>query len=59
MERGLLNYRQASEYLGISERKLSEMVKGGAIPVLRFDRLVRFNVESLREWIRDLERQAG
>ena len=59
MEHGLLNYRQASEFLGISERKLSDMVKSGAIPFVRFGRSVRFSVESLRQWIRDNEVRAA
>jgi excisionase family DNA binding protein len=47
----LFKPRQGAEYLGISERKLWQMTKDGRIPAIKFDRVVRYDIADLDEFI--------
>jgi excisionase family DNA binding protein len=47
----LWNSRQAAKALGISERKLWDLTKKGAIPCVRIGRAVRYDPADIRTWI--------
>ena len=47
----LMNIKCASRYLAISERKLWEMSKTNIIPVVRFGRAVRYDINDLNAFI--------
>lgn len=48
----MLKSRQAAAYLGISERKLWQIEKEGRIRSARIDRVVRFDINDLDDFIR-------
>jgi len=48
-----LRPREACAALGISERKLSELISQKAIPYVRIGRMVILPVASLQQWLRD------
>lgn len=52
----LLNYRQASAYLALSERKLWALAASAEIPTCRIGRCVRFDIEDLRLFIERTKR---
>lgn len=47
----LIKTKAAAEYLGISERKLWDLKKNGAIPVVKIDRSVRYDISDLDNFI--------
>jgi excisionase family DNA binding protein len=47
----LLKVREAANALNISERKLWEMTKRGAIPAVRIGRAVRYDPADLQAYI--------
>jgi excisionase family DNA binding protein len=47
----LIKPRQGAEYMGISERKLWQMTKDGRITAIKFDRVVRYDIADLDEFI--------
>ena len=47
----LIKPRQGAQYLGISERKLWQLTKDGRIPAIKFDRVVRYDIADLDEFI--------
>ena len=47
----LLNYRDASQYLGISERSMWDLGKNQEIQMIRIGSSVRFDLRDLDEWI--------
>lgn len=47
----LVNSREASRLLQISERTLWTLTKAGEIPSVRLGRSVRYSVDALRRWI--------
>ena len=50
-EKQLINYKQAAQYLSISEPYLRKLKARGLVPyVLIGNRAVRFRVKSLNEW---------
>ena len=53
----LLNVASAARRLNVSKRKLWELTKRGAVPVVRIDRSVRYCPDALRRWVE--ERQAA
>jgi len=51
----LMTPKQAAARLAISERKLWSMTKEGRIPAVRFDRVVRYDVTDLDNFIRAMK----
>ena len=47
----LIKVRQAAQYLGISERKLWQLTKDRRVPVIKFDRVVRYDIADLDDFI--------
>jgi excisionase family DNA binding protein len=43
MQSGLFNRKQIADYLGVSERTVSNMMSRRIIPVIKFGRSVRFD----------------
>ena len=43
MQGGLFNRKQIADYLGVSERTVSNMMSRRIIPVIKFGRSVRFD----------------
>ena len=55
-ENQLLSYKQAAQYLSLSEAYLRRLKARGHIPfVLVSDRGIRFRVSSLNKWIEERE----
>ncbi len=55
-ENQLLSYKQAAQYLSVSESYLRRLKSKGLVPcVLIGDRSVRFRVSSLNHWIEKRE----
>lgn len=52
LQNRMLKSRQAATYLGISERKLWQLEKEGRITSVRIDRVVRFDINDLDDFIR-------
>ena len=49
----LLSPRDTARALGISERTLAQRTAEGMFPIVKIGRLTRYDVEFLRQWIRD------
>ena len=47
----LVPSKTAAAYLAISERKLWQMTKDGRIPAVKYDRVVRYDIVDLDEFI--------
>ena len=47
----LLRPEEAARALAISPRKLWDLTKRGEIPAVRIGRVVRYDIDGLREWI--------
>ena len=47
----LIKCRQAAQYLAISERKLWQLTKDQRVPAIKFDRVVRYDIADLDEFI--------
>ena len=47
----LIKCRQAAQYLGISERKLWQLTKDQRVPAVKFDRVVRYDIADLDDFI--------
>ena len=47
----LLSTKQAAKYLAISERKLWQLTKDNRVPAIKFDRLVRYDLVDLNNFI--------
>lgn len=47
----LLNSRESSEALGVSQRTLWSLTQSGEIPCVRIGRCVRYAADDLREYI--------
>ena len=47
-----LTPRQAARALNVCEKTLYNLTRAGEIPVLKVGRLVRYDPEDLRRWIR-------
>lgn len=47
----LIKVRQAAQYLGISERKLWQLTKDRRVPAIKFDRVVRYDIADLDDFI--------
>lgn len=50
--RPLFPIKTAAAYLGFSEKTLYRLVRKGAIPHTRVGRAIRFDINTLQEWIR-------
>ncbi len=55
----LLRSKEAAIYLGISERKLWTLGRGGEIPRVCFGRTVRYDRVDLDAWIEKSKRRRG
>ncbi len=53
MKKRLIDIREASEYLGISVNTLRGWCSQKSIPHVKIDRMVRFDVHVLDEWINE------
>jgi excisionase family DNA binding protein len=53
---GLLSYREAAKYLGVTERTLWTLVNSGDLPAVRFRRTVRIDPADLRMFIEKSKR---
>jgi hypothetical protein len=51
----LMTSKKAAEYLCISPRKLWDLSKSGRIPTVKIDRVVRYDLNDLNEFI-DLQK---
>lgn len=51
----LLNYQQASKYLGISEPYLKKLKNRNNVPFVEIGKSVRFRIASLNRWIQQRE----
>jgi len=51
MKTRLMKIKDAAIYLSMSEQALYQLVHRGRIPVVRFGRALRFDVETLDIWI--------
>lgn len=49
----LLSPRETARALGISERTLAQRTAEGVFTIVKIGRLTRYDVEFLRQWIRD------
>jgi len=49
----LLNVKQLSEYLGISVNTIYAMVSQCRIPFVKVERLTKFDIEKVDEWIKN------
>ncbi len=53
MKKRLIDIREASEYLGIAVNTLRCWCSRKSIPHVKIDRMVRFDVQVLDEWINE------
>jgi len=53
----VMNYKQLSEYLKLSEGGLRQKVMKGNIPSFRIDGAVRFSKKAIDEWIEGLHQK--
>lgn len=53
MQRKLFTTRETANYLGLSEAALYQLVHRKKIPVVRFGRSLRFDIEALNRFIAD------
>ena len=51
----LVKVKYAAQYLSISERKLWELSHKGAIPVVRIDRAIRYDIIDLDNFIQKMK----
>lgn len=49
----LLTPRETARAPGISERTLAQRTAEGVFPIVKIGRLTRYDVEVLRQWIRE------
>jgi excisionase family DNA binding protein len=54
----LLTGRETAKVLGISARTLFKLTANGELPCVKLERLVRYNRDTLREWIEQKESAA-
>lgn len=47
----LVTLPEASQLLGLSARKISQLVADGVLPSLKIDRCRRFSVKALEQWV--------
>jgi excisionase family DNA binding protein len=52
----LVSPRQAARLLSVSERTLFTWTKAGKIPCVKLGRLVRYSIDSLKEFIAEAEK---
>jgi excisionase family DNA binding protein len=50
MERRFLSVGEVAEYLGLSQSAIRKWIRTGQIPFLRFNGVIRFDVEKIDEW---------
>lgn len=50
---GLLNSKECAEYLGVTRRTLYRWIEADKIPYLRIENGYRFDIDELKQWIRN------
>lgn len=55
MKRRTLSVKEAAEYLGVSEWLIYDMVRLKQIPTIRVRTRIFFRIETLNQWMSDLE----
>ena len=58
MQSGLLNRKQIADYLGVSERTISNMMSKRLIPVIKIGKSVRFDPYNVRKALDKYEIEA-
>lgn len=53
VERMLITAREAAAALGVCERTLYSLTKRGEIPAVHIGRAVRYDIESLKQFIKE------
>jgi len=53
MEKRLLTIAEAAEWLSLSPSYLYKLVETDGIPVIRFGRTIRFDVEEIDAWLQE------
>ena len=51
----LVKVRAAADYLAISERKLWDLSRNGAIPIVKLGRMVRYDLADLDSFIENMK----
>lgn len=55
MNKDILNIKELSSYLTISESEIRKMVRENKIPHFRLGNRIKFNIETIEEWVKKLE----
>lgn len=55
MERTTITVYETAEYLGLSVDMIYKLVRGNRIPHIRIGRRILFKVESIDQWLSDIE----
>jgi excisionase family DNA binding protein len=55
---GLFNRKQIADYIGVSERTISNMMRKRLIPVLKFGKSVRFDAPKVKKALEKFEIEA-
>lgn len=55
-ESPLITVKEAAAYLGIRESRLRSAIRKKEVRYVKFDRLVRFDIEDLEQWIKKSKR---
>jgi len=50
-----MNVEEVADYLGFSEDTIRSWIKIRKIPILKFDRAVRFDTDKIDIWLKDKE----
>ena len=50
-----MNVEEVADYLGFSEDTIRSWIKNRKIPILKFDRAVRFDTDKIDIWLKDKE----
>ena len=58
MQSGLLNRKQIADYIGVSERTISNMMSKRIIPVIKIGKSVRFDPSKVRKALDNYEIEA-
>jgi len=54
----LLTPRETAKRLAISERHLFQLTRSGQLPCIRVGKCVRYSVETIQKWVREVESKA-
>ncbi|MCJ7646702.1 helix-turn-helix domain-containing protein [bacterium] len=59
MEKRLLNIKEVSEYLNVSVHTIYSWVSRKKIPFCKLNGVVRFQLDSIQEWVKQSETEAA